>query len=303
MRTKVHTGRKRTWNLALHASLTLILQFSIYSAAHAQVDRTVDSLRVVQAQWRTETLDGFTAKRYSFGIGTLFCSAQYLYIIEIPADSPRRLALAFDSVPTPTSALAARHDAHAAVNGSFFDIRGGHPVCYLRIDGRQYGENIPAGDTAVNRKYYQHATLLLRGGRPRLTTPDSNRLWEEHLADSNIMTAGPMLLRGGKAVEQRGDRTFVTQRHNRTALGIRADGTTLLLVADGRHKGKADGLTLEELTLVMRWLGCIDAINLDGGGSSTLYLRDRGGVQNHPSDNGRYDTLGERPVSNAILVL
>lgn len=276
--------------------------FSTFNPTHAQVDRTVDSLRVVQAQWRTESFDGYTAKRYSFGVGTLFCSAQYLYIIEIPADSPRKLALAFDSVPSPTSTLASRHDAHAAVNGTFFDMRGGLPVCYLRIDGKQHGENTPAGDTVLNRKYYQHATLLLRNGRPRIATPDSNRLWEEHLPDSNIMTAGPMLLRGGKAVEQRNDRTFITQRHNRTALGIRADGTTLLLVADGRHKGKADGLTIEELTLVMRWLGCVDAINLDGGGSSTFYLRDRGGVQNHPSDNGRYDTLGERPVSNAILV-
>ena len=281
----------------------ILLSVGLCGWVRGQVDRTVDSLRVVEAEWRTESMDGFTVKRYSFGIGTLFCSAQYLSIIEIPATSPRRLALAFDSVPTPTSTLAARHDALAAVNGSFFDVQKGWPVCYLRVDGRQRGENIAACDTATNRKYYQHATLLLRNGRPRITTPDSSRIWEEHLPDSNIMTAGPMLLRGGQAVEQRDDRTFVTQRHNRTALGIKRDGTTILLVADGRHKGKADGLTLDELTMVMRWLGCVEAINLDGGGSSTLYVRDRGGVLNHPSDNGRYDRNGERPVSNAILIL
>jgi len=284
---------------------TIIFLFSVCFCGwvRGQVDRTVDSMRVVEAEWRVDSLDGFTVKRYAFGIGTLFCSAQYLGIIEIPPHSPRRLALAYDSVLTPTSALAARQDAQAAVNGSFFDMQGGWPVCYLRVDGRQRGENKPAGDTATLRKYYQHATLLLRGGRARLTVPDSSRIWEEHLPDSNIMTAGPMLLRGGQAVEQRGDRTFVTKRHNRTALGLKRDGTTLLLVADGRHKGKADGLTLEELTMVMRWLGCVEAINLDGGGSTTLYVRDRGGVVNHPSDNGRYDRQGERPVSNAILVL
>ncbi len=289
--------REATWWLAvLCASL-------VFGTVQAQVDRTVDSLRVATAQWRVDSLEGFTVKRYQFATGSLFCSAQYLSIIEIPEGSPRRLALAFDSTLTPTSELATRQEAWAAVNGSYFDMEHGHPVCHLRIDGIQRGENTAAGDTAVNRKYYQYATLLLRKGKPRLEIPDSNRLWEEHLPDSNIMTAGPMLLRGGKTVEQRGDRTFVTRRHNRTALGIKHDGTVLLLVADGRHKGKAEGLTLEELTLVLRWLGCAEAINLDGGGSSTLYVRDCGGVLNHPSDNGRYDCRGERPVSNAILLL
>lgn len=281
----------------------ILLSVGLCGWVRGQVDRTVDSMRVVEAEWRVDRLEGFTVKRYAFGIGTLFCSAQYLSLIEIPANSPRRLALAYDSTPTPTSTLASRYDAQAAINGSFFDMRGGWPVCFLRVDGIQRGENTPGNDTTSNRKYYQHATLLLRHGRPRFTVPDSNRLWEEHLPDSNIMTAGPMLLRGGQAVEQRGDRTFVTQRHNRTAIGMRRDGTVLLLVADGRHPGKADGLTLEELTLILRWLGCVEAINLDGGGSSTLYVRDRGGVVNHPSDNGRYDRLGERPVSNALLVL
>ena len=138
-----------------------------------------------------------------------------------------------------------------------------------------------------------------------MAVPDSNRLWEETLRDSNVMTAGPMLLHDGKEVARRGDRTFVTRRHNRTALGIRPDGTTLLLVADGRFKHQAEGLSLPELQRVMRWLGCTEAINLDGGGSTTMYVhyRPEGGVVNYPSDNGHYDHEGQRPVSNAILVL
>ena len=276
--------------------------FSTFNPTHAQVDRTVDSLRVVQAQWRTESFNGYTAKRYSFGVGTLFCSAQYLYIIEIPADSPRKLALAFDSVPSPTSTLASRHDAHAAVNGTFFDMRGGLPVCYLRIDGTKLGENTPGRDDSVNRKYYQYATLALNSGRPTLLVPDSNRLSEEQMQERNLMTAGPMLLREGAMVPQRDDRSFVTKRHNRTALGVRPDGTTLLVVADGRFKHKAEGLSLTELERVMSWLGCTEAINLDGGGSSTMYIKDSG-VVNYPSDNNRHDHEGQRPVSNAILLL
>ena len=108
-----------------------------------------------------------------------------------------------------------------------------------------------------------------------------------------------------KRVPQRDDRTFVTHRHDRTALGITADGTIILLTVDGRFKDIAEGLSLNELESVMKWLGCVNAINLDGGGSTTMFVKGRpnGGLLNHPSDNNRFDYQGERPVSNAILIL
>ena len=285
--------------------LTLIVAVALWLPATAQINYSIDSMRVANAEWSVDTLEGFYLKRYHFGEGALFCSAQHLFVIEIPARSHRRLAFVSDTVLTEVSAFAERSGAYAAINGSYFDMDAGNPVCYLRIDGKPVGENTPAKTDSVNRKYYQYATLALRGGRARLAMPDSNRLWENSLSDSNIMTAGPMLLRKGEMVPQRDDRTFVTQRHNRTALGLRPDGTTLLVVADGRFKHTAEGLTLPELELVMRWLGCTEAINLDGGGSSTMYVKGKphGGVVNYPSDNRQHDHEGQRPVSNAILVL
>ena len=314
-------------------ALFLIFYFSFFiSTAWGQVDYSNDSLRVVNAEWSTDTLEGFYLRRYHFGEGSLFCSAQNFCLIELPPRSHRRLAFVSDSVLTTVSAFAERANAYAAVNGSYFDMQYGNPVCYLRIDGIDIGENTPSSTDTVNRKYYQYATIVLRDGtraalpakcrpRPVLLVPDSSRFWEQHLPDSNIMTAGPMLLVDGATVPQRDDRTFVMHRHNRTALGIRPDGTVLLLVADGRFRHKAEGLTLPELAMVMRWLGCSDAINLDGGGSTTMVVRDDGtraalpaknattkagdhyGVVNHPSDNRLYDHSGQRPVANAILVL
>lgn len=277
-----------------------MLTLCCLTACSQVVDYSNDSLRVANAEWRIDSLDGFTLKRYHFGEGELFCSAQHLFVIEVPAHSPRRLAFAYDSVLTPVDTLARRREAFAAINGSFFDMDKGNPVCYLRIDGQLLGENTPQKNDSVNRKYYQYATLTL--GPTRLWVPDSNRTWENILSNGDIMTAGPMLLRKGQYVPQRDDRTFVTKRHNRTALGLRPDGTTVLLVADGRFKDKAEGLTLPELERVMRWLGCTEAINLDGGGSSTMYIKDKG-VVNYPSDNNRHDHEGQRPVSNAILLL
>lgn len=277
-----------------------MLTLCCMTACSQVVDYSNDSLRVANAEWRIDSLEGFTLKRYHFGEGELFCSAQHLFVIEVPAHSPRRLAFAYDSVLTPVDTLARRREAFAAINGSFFDMDKGNPVCYLRIDGQLLGENTPQKNDSVNRKYYQYATLTL--GPTRLWVPDSNRTWEDILSNGDIMTAGPMLLRKGQYVLQRDDRTFVTKRHNRTALGLRPDGTTVLLVADGRFKDKAEGLTLPELERVMRWLGCTEAINLDGGGSSTMYIKDKG-VVNYPSDNNRHDHEGQRPVSNAILLL
>lgn len=208
-----------------------------------------------------------------------------------------------DSALTTVSDLARRTNAYAAVNGSFFDMDKGNPICYLRIGGQQLGENTPQVSDSVNRKYYQYAVMTL--APTRLWVPDSNRQWEIQLADSDIMTAGPMLLHEGQYVPQRDDRTFITRRHNRTALGLRPDGTTLLLVADGRFRHQAEGLSIPELQRIMRWLGCTEAINLDGGGSSTMYVHNRphDGVVNYPSDNRNYDHEGQRPVSNAIVVL
>lgn len=281
----------------------ILLILTVWSvAACSQIDYSNDSLRVTNAEWSIDSMDGFTLKRYHFGEGELFCSAQHLFVLEIPKNSPRRLAFAYDSVLTEVSTLAERSKAYAAINGSFFDMELGNPICYLRIDGTQLGENTPGKEDSVNRKYYQYATLALRRGRPCLSVPDSNRFSEDEMKEKNIMTAGPMLLREGALVPQRDDRTFVTKRHNRTALGVRPDGTTILVVADGRFKHKAEGLSLTELERVMRWLGCTEAINLDGGGSSTMYIKDSG-VVNYPSDNNRHDHEGQRPISNAILLL
>jgi exopolysaccharide biosynthesis protein len=86
-----------------------------------------------------------------------------------------------------------------------------------------------------------------------------------------------------------------TQRHPRTAIGWRADGTLVLVVVDGRQPRISVGMTINELAHLMLDLGCVEAINLDGGGSSTMVIRNK--IVNNPSDS-----TGERPVSDALLI-
>jgi hypothetical protein len=88
---------------------------------------------------------------------------------------------------------------------------------------------------------------------------------------------------------------FAEELHPRTAVGLRADGTWVFVVVDGRQPGLSIGMNLKQVTELLQSLDCVDALNLDGGGSSTLYLQ--GKVVNSPSDAAR-----ERPVSDAIIV-
>jgi exopolysaccharide biosynthesis protein len=115
----------------------------------------------------------------------------------------------------------------------------------------------------------------------------------------DILGAGPKIVTAGR-VDITGERekvapAFVTDRHPRSAIASIADGRVLLLVVDGRQPELSVGMSLDELARVLIELGAMDAINLDGGGSTTMVVKDK--ILNHPSD-----PTGERPVSDAILV-
>ena len=74
-------------------------------------------------------------------------------------------------------------------------------------------------------------------------------------------------------------------RQPRTAIGRTGDGRTLLVTVDGRQTGWSVGLTVRELADTMLALGARDAVNLDGGGSTTMMVE--GAVRNRPSESGR----------------
>ncbi|GBC96513.1 hypothetical protein HRbin16_02319 [bacterium HR16] len=109
---------------------------------------------------------------------------------------------------------------------------------------------------------------------------------------------GPWLMRNGEilidAPQQGFQRSFSDNRHPRTAVGVTSDGKLLLVTVDGRQP-MSGGMTLYELAQLMKGLGATDAINLDGGGSTTLAIRG-GLVVNSPSEGK------QRPVANAVVV-
>lgn len=107
----------------------------------------------------------------------------------------------------------------------------------------------------------------------------------------------PVLVRKGKPVTISARTPFVNGRHPRTLIGWRATGEVLLVTVDGRQPRHSDGMTLAEASRLMVNLGAIEALNLDGGGSTTFVKE--GKVANRPSDRAVRTLRGRRVVHTA----
>lgn len=146
----------------------------------------------------------------------------------------------------------------------------------------------------VNGKAVSALKGLGPGDRIAVSMKTSGFDWER--IDSAV-GGGPMLVQDGEVAvaddEGFNQGAFVAARHPRSAVGRTADGDLWLVAVDGRSPVSA-GASLPELASIMKRLGCVEAMNLDGGGSTDLV--GLGMVLNRPSD------LRERPVADALLV-
>jgi hypothetical protein len=178
-------------------------------------------------------------------------------------------------------------------------------VAALRSGG---GSAVPPDAAVLTATGGARAPLREAGVGATLELAQDIRMRSSVLPPGDIVSGGPRLLAGGRARVRSSAEgfnplsapwfhgSFVASRHPRTMAGVRRDGSLLLVTVDGRRPGWSAGVTLQEGARVMRSLGARDALNLDGGGSTAMAVRGR--RVNLPSDPG-----GERPVSDAILVL
>lgn len=112
---------------------------------------------------------------------------------------------------------------------------------------------------------------------------------------------GPVLVQNGKVmITNNEERMFVGKAiddlHPRSAMGYTADGKLVMLVVEGRAPGRAEGASLRQLANMMLQLGCVEALNLDGGGSSCMLVNGRETIK--PSDKE-----GQRPVPAVWMIL
>jgi exopolysaccharide biosynthesis protein len=200
--------------------------------------------------------------------------------------------------------IADREHFSLVVNGDFFlaknieDAEGAKSGYRAGQWARPEGPAMTGGQTWSTSAKARPCLVLHKDGAitiESLTSPRGD--------DLEVIGGGPILLHNGAVV-------FVPSKPHkkfdgpnpRTAVGLDASGTRLtLLVVDGRKPGMANGMTLDELATEMQRLGCKEAINLDGGGSSVMAVRDTATgamkILNQPTD-GR-----ERAVADVLGVV
>jgi exopolysaccharide biosynthesis protein len=218
------------------------------------------------------------------------------------------VALAEDRSPAreTVGSIAKRRHAIAAVNGGFFALATGAPQAILKSAGRLAGGSARArGAVAIVRR---GPSSLLLFDRVTVDATAASAVYQPRLGSraadwstaSDIVSGAGLLLRGGREItewtEEQLSSGFETTRHPRTMIGVDRDGEVWLVTVDGRQPWLSLGMTFAELKGLARRLGLQSALNLDGGGSTTMVVERW--IVNHPSED-----TGPRAVSDAIVVL
>lgn len=174
----------------------------------------------------------------------------------------------------------------AGVNADFYNMATGAPQGYLIMGGTVYKEN-------SRNPYF----AIMKDGTARIGVGDLDVSETKECVSGNfVLVADGEITQATYNISEE----YGIIDNPRTAVGIKADGSVVLLVTDGRHAPYSHGMTYLQLAETMYALGCTIAINLDGGGSTTFASTDveTGNLicKNRPSDGM------ERTVSTAILV-
>ncbi len=224
-----------------------------------------------------------------------------------------RLVPASDRPPAKATVpeIARQHQALAAVNAGFFVVATGAPAGLLKVNGRLLsGTPLPRGAVGILGRSLFHPMRLLfdqvaaakpaAGGsveyKTRLGTAPGT--WSRA---RDIVGGAGLLVYDGRATAtadwaaEKMREGFATERHPRTMIGVDRSGAIWLVAVDGRNPIVSLGMSFAELQGLAGRLSLRDALNLDGGGSTTMVVR--GAVVNHPSD-----LTGPRQVSDALLV-
>ncbi len=190
--------------------------------------------------------------------------------------------------------------AQLAINATFFKmgivdtdnvglvVSNGEPVSPFRGDWPAINFD---KDNRPSIVHGEHDTF-------NVTSPEGVQLY-------NAVAGSDHIVIDGKPLEYQPDRSFFTTKHPRTAIGYTEDSKLLLMTVDGRQPGVSEGVSLDELAELMIELGAIEALNLDGGGSTTMAIADpKPRLLNTPSSkdkNGEHGAQRQNATSLAVF--
>lgn len=250
------------------------------------------TLKLQNAKWDSTWVSDAILWKY-FHFTNLFSSHESITVFDVDLNN-KKVSVTIPHVTTgyfiKTSDAAASVKASAAINGSYFDTKNGGSTTFFRYQG-----DIISYTTLAKWRSNAGFSIDKNNNVSIVKEPTSNA-WTL-INTYNLLASGPLLVYNGKVLNL-DDVSFNTGRNPRTAIGLTKDNKLIAVVVDGRAS-QSDGMSNTELAQVMKSLGCEEAMNLDGGGSSTAWVKSEG-VVNYPSDNKKFDHGGERAVATVI---
>lgn len=247
---------------------------------------------------------GFTYEYYSSGYFTS------IHVLTIDPKEHSIIPVKANGRETVT-ALAERYGALAGLNGGFWQLDGS-PAGILKINNRWYGTPIKPrgaigwsleGQKVIMDRVLTNCSLVSCPDDEIEVVPQST-LAEDWKDLEHIVGGTPLLVADGNLIEDYSSEqtleSFLIKNHPRTAVGIKGTGEWVFVVVDGRFFGFLGGMPIKELAEFMLEMGCTNALNLDGGGSSTMVLE--GQVVNEPC--GKIEENGKHveAVSDVFLI-
>jgi len=276
-------------------NLLLGIVLAVCSLGIVKGQTVSDSLAIVSAQWKIESPQKGIIHKY-VSIPQLYQVPQSISLIEIDPGAGLKVGVTVSDKMRETSRMASEQGAIAAINGSYFDMKRGNSVCFLKVD-RQVVDTTTLGEFARRVT----GAVSIRKGKMKIIS--WNRQIEKQYKGKKgiVLASGPLMLKDGRYCDwSLCEKDFIRTKHPRSAVALTKDGKILFITVDGRFPKHAGGVSIPELAHLIRILGGKDAINLDGGGSTTLWLS--GAPDNYPCDNKRFDHRGERTVPNILYI-
>jgi exopolysaccharide biosynthesis protein len=292
----------------------------------------INTLGIAQVVWqRVDTFNMPTAIEVYYTNSNIDTNKNIAYYIKADVKN-KKLLFSTDTTSnrrlTPAAFFNKNDQPLLVVNGTFFSFANNQNLNIVINNKKLLSYNIPSiakkGKNGVieNKEVYRSAIGINKKRQLDIAwiKSDTGKKWAlatQVIKDSSLnqnnepnfkkwkmqtaIGGGPTLISNGKImISNNFEQMFVGKKglselHPRTAMGYTADGHLIIMVVQGRSKGKADGVSLTTLARMLYNLGCVEALNLDGGGSSCMLLNGKQTIQ--PSD-----ATGQRAIPAVFLI-
>ncbi|SUP54977.1 Exopolysaccharide biosynthesis protein related to N-acetylglucosamine-1-phosphodiester alpha-N-acetylglucosaminidase [Weeksella virosa] len=303
--------------------LALIVISFIQSCASVQSIEKTDNLLLDRKGWKiNEIEDGITHYEFPSQYYHAFKSYQNVNVLAIhPQHNKYKIDFTEINPRDSISAVGNKNEkAIFAINGTYYEknANAGNSTSYFKTKN-QLIDSVQVKPGTLY--YWKHEGAFYMTNEKVGIVRGNNKTYND-LNAANIMSGSPLLIENyhpsglhftRNIVENLNDLNYENPdrhqgvRHPRTAVAIMPNNVVLFIAVDGRND-KAAGMSAKELTeFLITYFNPKDALNIDGGGSTTFWLRNdkrsKTGVINYPTDNKKFDHNGQRRVRNGFMIV